>query len=102
LQVMCPSAYCFIVYWFPLSFITCFGLHGHLQVCMILHIFKDSVLLLFSLPFLYVVTLCMFLICVLFLCCFPSCVLVFSCLCVCLFDASNKAARSQKPSFSYM
>jgi hypothetical protein len=36
---MSPSARSFIVCWFPLSFTTCFGLHGHLQVCRILHIF---------------------------------------------------------------
>jgi hypothetical protein len=39
LQVMSPSACSFIVCWFPLSFTTCFGLHGHLQVYRILHIF---------------------------------------------------------------
>jgi hypothetical protein len=38
LQVMFPSACCFIVCWFSLSFTTCCGLHGHLQVCRILHI----------------------------------------------------------------
>jgi hypothetical protein len=76
--------------WFPLSFTTCFGLHGHLQVCRIhrIFIFKCLRILLrcfFSLlPFFYVVTLCTFSICVLFLCCFPSCFLAFSCLCVCL------------------
>jgi hypothetical protein len=49
LQVIFPSACSFIVCWFPLSFTTCFGLHGHLQVCRILHIFKDSASLLFFL-----------------------------------------------------
>jgi hypothetical protein len=50
---MFPSARSFIVCSFPLSFTTRFGLHGHLQVCRILHIFiyfytfKDSVPLLF-------------------------------------------------------
>jgi hypothetical protein len=39
LQVMFLSACSFIVCWFPLSFTTCFGLHGHLQVGRILHIF---------------------------------------------------------------
>jgi hypothetical protein len=52
LQVMFPSACSFIVFWFSLSFTTCFGLHGHLQVCRILHIFlfirlRDSASLLF-------------------------------------------------------
>jgi hypothetical protein len=36
---MSPFACSFIVCWFPLSFTTCFGLHGHLQVCRILHMF---------------------------------------------------------------
>jgi hypothetical protein len=54
LQVMFPCACCFIVCWFPLSFTTCFDLHGHLQVCRILYIyyfdiFKDSA----SLPFFF-------------------------------------------------
>jgi Na+/melibiose symporter-like transporter len=62
---MSPSACSFIVCCFPLYFTTCFDLHDHLQVCRILHIFKDSA----SLPFFfYVVTLCVFSICVLFLC----------------------------------
>jgi hypothetical protein len=84
------SACSFLVCWFPLSFTTCFGLYGHLQVCRILNIFKDSA----SLPFftwshsawvkllyevlLFVVyaifgtVMCVFLLtCVLFLCCFP-------------------------------
>jgi hypothetical protein len=39
LQVMFPSLYSFIVCWFPLFFTTCFGLHGHRQVCRILRIF---------------------------------------------------------------
>jgi hypothetical protein len=39
LQVKFPSACSFIVCWFPLSFTTCFGLHGHLHVCRILHTF---------------------------------------------------------------
>jgi hypothetical protein len=39
LHVMSPSVCSFIVCWFPLYFTTCFGLHGHLQVCRILHIF---------------------------------------------------------------
>jgi hypothetical protein len=52
LQIMFPSACSFIVFWFSLHFTACFGLHGHLQVCRILHIFificlKDSALLLF-------------------------------------------------------
>jgi hypothetical protein len=69
LQVMSPSACSFIVCWFPPSFTTCFGLHGHLQVCMILHIFIFICLRILlrcffgSLPFLHVVTLCMFSIC---------------------------------------
>jgi hypothetical protein len=38
--VICHGSVCVQLYcWFPLSFTTCFGLHGHLQVCMILHIF---------------------------------------------------------------
>jgi hypothetical protein len=52
LQIMFPSACSFIVFWFSLSFTTCFGLHGHLQVCRILHTFififlKDFASLLF-------------------------------------------------------
>jgi hypothetical protein len=47
MQVMFPSACSFIVCWFLLFFTTFFGLHGHLQVCRILHIFKDSASLLF-------------------------------------------------------
>jgi predicted membrane protein len=39
LQVMFPSACSFIVFWFSLSFTIRSGLHGHLQVCRILHIF---------------------------------------------------------------
>jgi hypothetical protein len=34
---MFPSACSFIVCCFPLSFTTCFGLHGHLQVCRIFY-----------------------------------------------------------------
>jgi hypothetical protein len=50
---MFPSACSFVV----LVFTTCFGLHGHLQVCRILHIFificlKDSASL-FSVPFFF-------------------------------------------------
>jgi hypothetical protein len=78
LQVMIPSACSFIVFWFSLSFTTCFGLHGYLQVCRIFRIFificlKDFASLLFSFVafFFHKVTLCMFSICVLFLCCFP-------------------------------
>jgi hypothetical protein len=49
---MSPSACSFIVCWFPLSFTTCFGLHGHLQACTILHIFIFICLRIFtSLPF---------------------------------------------------
>jgi hypothetical protein len=33
------SAGSFIVFQFTLSFTICFGLHGHLQVCRILHTF---------------------------------------------------------------
>jgi hypothetical protein len=47
MQVMCPSAYCSIVCWFTQSFTTCFGLHDHLQVCRIFHIFKDPASLIF-------------------------------------------------------
>jgi hypothetical protein len=52
MQVMFPSACSFIVCWFSLSFTTCFGLHGHLEACRILHIFificlKDCASLLF-------------------------------------------------------
>jgi hypothetical protein len=39
LQVISPSVCSFIVFWFPLSFTTCFGLHGHLHVCRIFRIF---------------------------------------------------------------
>jgi hypothetical protein len=78
---------------FPLSFTTCFGLHGHLQVYRILHIFifKSLRILLRCFFFFvrcvffpHVVTLCMFSIYVLFLCCFPSLFLLFPCVCVCL------------------
>jgi hypothetical protein len=44
LQVMFPSACSFVVCWFPLSFTTCFALHGHLQVCRILRIFISKCL----------------------------------------------------------
>jgi hypothetical protein len=87
LQVMFPSACRFIVCWFPLSFTTCFGLHDHLQVSKILHIFIFICLRIllrcffWFAAFFYVVT---FSICVLFLCCFFSCFFVSSCLCVCL------------------
>jgi hypothetical protein len=64
LQVMSASACCFIVCWFSLSFTTCFGLRGHLQVCRIFICLED---------FGSLVTLCMCSICVLFLCCSPSC-----------------------------
>jgi hypothetical protein len=86
LQVMSPSACSFIVCWFPLSFTTCFSLHGHLQVCRIFHMLKGFCLDAFLVRCLslHVVTLCMFSTCVLFLYCFPLCFLVFSCLCVCL------------------
>jgi hypothetical protein len=61
---MFPSACSFIVCWSPLSFTTCFGLHGHLQACRILYIFifvclKDSA----SLPFLRGHTLRVFHLC---------------------------------------
>jgi hypothetical protein len=36
---MSASSCSFIVCRFPVSFTTCFGLHGHLQVCRIPHIF---------------------------------------------------------------
>jgi hypothetical protein len=90
---------------FPLSFTTCFGLHGHLQVCRILHIFvficwKDSASLLFWFAafFFYVVTLCVFLICgvgkvvmwgiiICCVCCFWycfMCVLLLTCVLSCV------------------
>jgi hypothetical protein len=79
LQVMFPSACGFILCWFSLSFTTCFGLHDHLQVYRIFHIFIFICLRILLRCFFWfaalfhVVTLWMFLICVLFLCCFPSC-----------------------------
>jgi hypothetical protein len=93
LKVMFPSAYSFILCWFSLSFTTCFGLHGHLQVCRILHIFiylclrillRCVLLHFWFAAFSYVVTLCMFSICGLFLFSFPSCsfFLVFSACCL--------------------
>jgi hypothetical protein len=57
--------------WFSLSFTTCFGLHGHLQVCKVFICLKASASLLFFLPFFHVVTLCTFPF-VFFLFCFPS------------------------------
>jgi hypothetical protein len=39
LQVMFSSACSFIACWFYLSFTTFFSLHGHPQVCRILHVF---------------------------------------------------------------
>jgi hypothetical protein len=57
------NGYCFIVCWFPLSFTTCFGLHGHLQVCRILHIFKDSASLLFWISAFFTWSHCVFSIC---------------------------------------
>jgi hypothetical protein len=70
LQVMFPSVNSFIVFWFSLSFTACFGLHDHLEMCRILHIFificlKDSASMLFWFvaPFFHLVTLCMFSIC---------------------------------------
>jgi hypothetical protein len=38
---MFPSACSVIVCWFSMSFTTCFGLHGHLHVRMILYIFTS-------------------------------------------------------------
>jgi hypothetical protein len=35
LQVMFPSVCSFIIFWLSLSFTTCLGLYGHLQVCRI-------------------------------------------------------------------
>jgi hypothetical protein len=67
LQVIFPFACSFIARWFSLSFTICFGLHGHLQVCRILHIFIFRCLrTLFRCfffrfgAFFHVVTLCMF------------------------------------------
>jgi hypothetical protein len=99
LQVMFLSA-CSL-YWFSLSFTTCFGLHGHLQVCKIFYfcmlegfcfaafLFVCLLPFYFSLPP-HAVTLCMFSICVLFLCCFPSLFLLFPCVCVCLQRGSRQ------------
>jgi hypothetical protein len=47
------EGFCLAAFWFSLSFTTCFGLNGHLQVCRILHIFificlKESASLLFG------------------------------------------------------
>jgi hypothetical protein len=70
---------------FSLSFTTCFGLHGHLQVCKIFyfHMLEGFCLAAFFLPFFFhMVTLCMFSICVLFLYCFPSLFLLFPCVCL--------------------
>jgi hypothetical protein len=84
---MFPSA-CSLLYVFPLSFTTCFGLHGHLQVFRSLHIFKCLRILLRcfigSLPFsTWSHSACfpfVFCSCAVFLRVF----LVISCLCVCL------------------
>jgi hypothetical protein len=90
---MFPSAYNFIVCWFSLSFTTCFGLHGHLQVCRIFHMLKGFWFAVYFF-FFHVVTLCMFSICVLFLRRFPSCFFVFLFPCVC--KQTNTHARKQQ------
>jgi hypothetical protein len=64
---VCVQLYCV---GFPLSFTTCFGLHGHLQVCdssIFIFIYLRILLRWFLVccPFFYVVTLCVFSICVL-------------------------------------
>jgi hypothetical protein len=42
-EVMLPSACSFIVdgltFWLSLFYTTCFGLHGHLQVCIMFHFY---------------------------------------------------------------
>jgi hypothetical protein len=58
--------------WFPLSFATCFGLHGHLHVCRILHIFKDSASLLFFAAFFTCPSACCSIVCW-FPLCFTTC-----------------------------
>jgi hypothetical protein len=80
-QLYCVGFYCFT---------TCFGLHGHLQVCSILYIhmlegfcFADFFLCLFSRGHTLHVSIC-----VLFLCCFPSLFLLFPCVCACLLALS--------------
>jgi hypothetical protein len=59
-EVMFQSACSFIVCWFSLSFTTCFGLHGHLQVCRIFyfHMFEGFCFAAFLHCLFYVVTLC--------------------------------------------
>jgi hypothetical protein len=95
LQIMFPSACSFIVFWFSLSFTTCFGLHGHLHVCRILFIcLKDSAKLLFCFAaffFSRIHTLHVFHLCflpvlfffVIFLVSF-LCVCVYMCVCICV------------------
>jgi hypothetical protein len=70
---MFPSVCSFIVCWFSLSFTTCFGLHGHLQVCRILCLRILLLCFFGSLSFFHVVTLCfpfVFCSCAVFLCVF--------------------------------
>jgi predicted membrane protein len=88
---MFPSACSFIVFRFSLILNTCFGLHGHHQVCRILHIFifirlKDSASLPFffltwSYPAYFPFVFCSCAIFLLYFCCFLVCV----CVCVCVF-----------------
>jgi hypothetical protein len=68
LQVMFPSAWRFIVCWLPLSFTT----WPSSSVWDSSYIYFQMLKGFCFAAFFYVVTLCMFLICVLFLCCFPS------------------------------
>jgi hypothetical protein len=69
---------------FSLSFTTCFGLHGHLQVCSIFyfHMLGGFCFAAFFYLFSHVVTLCMFPF--VFFSCFPSLFLLFPCVFLCL------------------
>jgi hypothetical protein len=82
---ICVQLYCIGFKICSLSFTTCLGLNGHLQVCRIFyfHIPEGFCFAAFLVRCLtYVVTLVMFSIYVLFLCCFPSLFLLFPCVCV--------------------
>jgi hypothetical protein len=98
---MFPSACSFIVCWFSLSFTTCFGLHGHLQVWAILHIFificlNDSA----SLPFFtyshfacFPIVFCSCAVLLRYFCCFLACVFVCLLFLCCLFVLSDRTDK---------
>jgi hypothetical protein len=94
---VCVQLYCVAFH----CFTTCFGLHGHLQVCRIFYflVLKESASLLFFLPFVHVVTLCTF--SFVFFPLFPSLFLLFLCVCMCLL-ALSLLFSSEAESFKHM